>query len=290
MKSYHDCPGRSSRGFTLLELLLAAALTASLVVILLAMATRAIELWERSAGQIEATRIGQRVLDQLEDDLECSGPVEPRVPWLTAQIGGSPGDSSIRLGGGSVGADRYGPGAMVLRLVTANQSLGRADESPLPVVVTYRITRLPVGQEGAAVWLLCRFEADPTASFQSGFDLNADNPSEAGSANSPGEDPGLAPLLRAALGMGVVDFGIRVVAGDETLFPATPDARELTLRGRDGGGGALEIKAMVRILTPRGAARVAAISGGVMVGNAWQAVEQGSVVVTRRIRIVGAGP
>ncbi len=280
-------PGSSSRGFTLLELLLSAALSATLVVFLLMIATRAVELWERSAGRIEAARMGQRVLDQLESDLECAGPLGSSGAWLTAQIGQPLGVPSLRLGGSSVGADRYGPGALTLRMVTSSQALGSAAEPPLPVVVTYRLARLPVGPGGGKVFVLCRIETSPEASFKAGFDLGATPQGEAEPGDLALGGAGLAALLHAALGIGIIDFGVRVVAGDKTLFPASSDAREFALRERGAGQGTLEVEVMVRVLTARGALTVAAIGSGQIAGDWWQAVEQGSVLVTRRVRILG---
>lgn len=289
MISGAEISGSSSRGFTLLELLLSAALTATLVVFLLLIATRAVELWERSAGRIEAARMGQRVLNQLESDLECAGPLGSNGAWLTAQIGQPLGVPSIRLGGSSVGADRYGPGAMTLRMVTSSQALGSAAEPPLPVVVTYRLARLPDGSGGGEVFVLCRIETKPEDSFRAGFDLGATPQGEAETGELGLSSGGLAALLPAALGVGIIDFGVRVVAGDETLFPVSSDAREFALRGRRGGQWTLEVEVVVRVLTARGALAVAAIGSGQITGDWWQAVEQGSVLVTRRVRILGTG-
>ena len=282
-------PRPRPRGFTLLELLLAASLAVVLVAAVLMIATRGTDLWERSAGRAESTNAGQRILDQVERDLQCAGPVEPSDVWLTVRLGEPPGEPSIRLGGVAVGADRFGPGTLVLRMVTRSEVLGPQGETPLPVVVSYRIAQLPIGSGGAPRSVLCRVETKPGDAFKDGFDLSAAQYADAADATEPADAGDLASALGWVIGSGVVDFGLRIVAGNQLVFPVGSDAREIPLQGRRQRQRPLEVELMIRVLTLQGSTAVGALTPGRSAADWWRAVESGSVVITRRVMIVGAG-
>ncbi len=280
-------PRRRPRGFTLLELLLAASLTVVLVAAVLMIATRATDLWDRSAGRAEAINAGQRILDQVARDLQCAGPIKPSDVWLTVRLGEPLGEPSIRLGGETVGADRFGPGALVLRMVTRNEVLGSPGETPLPVVVSYRIAQLPIGPGGTPRSVLCRVETKPEDAFKDGFDLSAAQYADADEPTEPADAGDLASVLEWVIGAGVVDFGLRIVAGHQLVFPVGADAREILLAGQRQGP--LEVELMVRVLTLQGATALGVLAPGRSAADWWRVVESGSVVVTRRVLIVGAG-
>ncbi|MBS0663133.1 MAG: hypothetical protein JSR48_07695 [Verrucomicrobia bacterium] len=276
---------RKPYGFTLLEMLLAAALTAGLVTGLLVAAGRAVEAWERSVGRVEAGRKGQRILDQLESDLACAGRGEPGGVWLAIRLGSPPQGSSVRLGGANVGEDRYGPGVLTLTMATRNQSLGRATETPLPVVASYRIERLSFGVGTDPRYMLCRQEADPSASFLSGFDLAAETSTASGADPAAQGNSATRATLRTVLAIDVVDFGLRVVAGRQVVFPTSEGPTEFVLRDGAVDQRPLAVEAMVRVLSGRGATEIAAIESNRLPGDWWRSAEVDSVVVTRQIRL-----
>lgn len=81
------------RAFTLVELLVAAGVTATLAGLLLALVANTLEVWERTATRLALENRVQTVLDQMAEDLatavwveEVAGAVDPTAPNQIAVV------------------------------------------------------------------------------------------------------------------------------------------------------------------------------------------------------------
>jgi prepilin-type N-terminal cleavage/methylation domain-containing protein len=247
-------------GFTLLELLLAAAITALLAALLLAVASGAMDHWNRTAGRLRAAAEARLGLDQLAQDLESAIFRADGNVWLAATVlpgttlsgqwrqaaasaQGKPGNAhpgTLNLGALPWEEARFGVAGVWLRFFTAkaDTNAGAADLTA-PVAVGYQIIRQNVTSSAASEqrYLLFRGEVRRTKTaggspgvFESGYDLNpAAAPATAYmTPNATAGDPGnlLRPPLGAALVDNVIDFGVRLYVREggnlRLVFPAAP--------------------------------------------------------------------
>jgi len=297
--------------FTLLELLVAAAISVVIMAVLVFMLSRVMSGWDRTQGRLAAETQALHVLELLTLDLQgASGPDGPGI-WLAATIQGADGASGTWVGGvkpeeGSLRPEaepfriaRFGRAGMWLRCITTRRGGEvRSAEPTAPVAVAYQlIRRAPTAGGTQGRYLLYRSEATASATFAAGYDLSAaayTNASDAsGSAGSL-----VSPPLRALLAEDVVDFGVRFgraaqVPGEDgaTLIPLFPKAGGPLDYAVDGDEGVTAPHAprpnvadvLVRMLSPEGARRIAALESGQITGDWWQIAEAESYVFTRRI-------
>jgi type II secretory pathway pseudopilin PulG len=255
-------PAANSRhdGFTLLELLLAASLTALLAGLLLAVVASTMDHWDRSAGRLRVTAEARLGLDQIEQDLQAAIFRANGNVWLAATVlpgttlsgqwrsaaasaQGKPGNANpgtLNLGASSLEEARFGVAGVWLRFFTNKaDSNASATELPAPVAVGYQIIRQNVTSSATSEqrYLLFRAEVRRAKStsgaagvFESGYDLNpAASPATAymtpsGTTGDPGNL--LRPPLSSALVDNVIDFGVRLYVREgenlRLVFPATP--------------------------------------------------------------------
>ncbi len=246
--------------FTLLELLVAAALTALLAALLLGAVSGTMDHWSRTAGRIRVAEEARLGLDQLAQDLGAAifradgnvwlaATVLPDTTlsgqWRAAAAGsqGKPGNAhpgTLNLGALPWEEARFGVAGVWLRFFTIKaDSNADAADLPAPVAVGYQIVRQNVtsGASSEQRYLLFRSEVRRTKTaggapgvFESGYDLDpAAAPATAymapdGTAGDPGNL--LRPPLGAALLDNVVDFGVRFYVREagtlRLIFPAAP--------------------------------------------------------------------
>jgi type II secretory pathway pseudopilin PulG len=271
MKNGINTPGAWRRsGFTLLELLLAATLTALLAALLLMVVAGTMTHWDRTAGRLRAADEARLGLDQLEQDLGAAIFRADGGVWLAATVlpntglsgqwrsatmsaQGKPGNThpgTLNLGGSSWEDARFGVAGVWLRFFTTKADTNAsAAELPAPVAVGYQIIRQNVTSSAASEqrYLLFRAEVRRTKTtsgaagvFESGYDLDpAATPATAymtpsGTTGDPGNL--LRPPLGAALVDNVIDFGIRLYVREggnlRLVFPAAPSS----LGGEPAGG------------------------------------------------------
>jgi type II secretory pathway pseudopilin PulG len=247
-------------GFTLLELLLAASLTALLAGLLLAVVSSTMDHWNRTEGRLRAAAEARLGLDLLAQDLEAAIFRADGNVWLAATIlpgttlsgqwrsatvstQGKPGNAypgTLNLGPSSWEDARFGIAGVWLRFFTTKaDSNASATELPAPVAVGYQIIRQNITSSATAEqrYLLFRAEVRRTKSstgaagvFESGYDLDpAASPATAymGPSGTTGDAGNLLrPPLGAALVDNVIDFGVRLYAREgenlRLVFPATP--------------------------------------------------------------------
>jgi prepilin-type N-terminal cleavage/methylation domain-containing protein len=182
---------RSRKGFTLLELMVAMAITTIIVTVLVSITAIAIDTWNRSRSELRAARQAKSMVDTMARDFEAmvtrSG---NNFEWLVADSGaaGSAGDgplpstNSAQLVFFTAATDRY------------KGNIGKADDLGGDVsCVGYELFwKDPVDQAGTAfkTFVLNRLLVDPKPAFDSllgQIDLAGKFPGTPGSSGSIGD-------------------------------------------------------------------------------------------------------
>lgn len=312
---------RSSRfrAATLIELLVALAITASLVASMLSMSRTLTASWRSASGAVSAQTEARRALDQLQRDLEAAVFSSSGVAFAVDTVGGpdetilwelpSPDRRKPVAASWDPERDRFGWGGVWLRFFTSNGGT-RA--------VSYKIVRrTPTTNTGPgqARYYLYRGHVRAEKTFQAGYDLAAP-------VYNPGFSPGgpvrvgdaaeiQRPRRDSLLANHVVDFGVRLYwrapAGggaleDVRIFPLSgtqmhrappfpgdvPAPYDLVeAQGFPPHATANRIPdfavIVLRVLTDEGAQRLADYENGLIEGDWWDIVEAHSKVFTRRV-------
>lgn len=306
------------RAFTLVELLVAAGISAFLASLMVTIIAQAAELSTRSAERLHGEAVARGIFTRIEDDLTAAvrqdGSISAAIvdhvselaPTIWEEDSHAKPDGPISLrSSGSLAESRFGVGGTWLRLVTT-RTAPNADPASVsaPVAVAYRIARrrrLPT--DPMVSYMLCRSEVRPAAgsstgpgTLETGYALTADG--YAADAMAVPGDPGTlaVPLVDAAdspvIADGVIDFGLRGYARDPT---AINGLRQLLPDPEAGDSLQPEIvDVMLRILTDTGVQRIARFESGQsadVTGEAWWALAvANSHVFIRRIVIVAGNP
>jgi prepilin-type N-terminal cleavage/methylation domain-containing protein len=244
------------RGFTLLELLVAATVGVLVAGGALAVVDNALAWQERTAGRGQASAAANRVLDQVAADLQAAcrrdgagiglaatildGAVNSGL-WEPGSRQKPPG--AVMVGGDDIAVMRFGVGGVWLRFFAQVPDAAAIDESKaaLPRAVAYQIIRRrPPGITVAAParYVLHRSvvraaeAAGRPGSWESGWDLDpaADaNYTDPAAVNDGAVTGDPYSVVRPAaaenlLAIDVVDFGVRLLARDaggtrQVLFP-----------------------------------------------------------------------
>ncbi|TVR50597.1 MAG: type II secretion system protein [Puniceicoccaceae bacterium] len=290
---------KRTQGFTLLELLIATAVTAMLVTLMLTVAVSLMNVWNRSTGALDASTEARLALDQLTIDLQNSWapptgtgmsaavltdlrppPVNWGGPggrgWVTAgpltQHLKPDGANTLRLLEPRIENTRWGRGGVWLRFFTTGEEGIRA--------VSYQIARRNVtaAPDSTIRYILFRKVSSSTAVFTSdgGFDLDSSVYEELEGTN-----------LNYFAGANVIDFGVRfyvwtieTVQGEPTnvlrlIFPADIDGRLSDAQSdlvNNANLGVVEpawwdrypdvVDIFIRVLTPEGARLIDALETG----------------------------
>jgi len=260
----------AARSFTLVELLVAGAITVVLAALTLAAVSALLQQWNRASGRLAAAVQARLALDQLALDLQgalfradgnvwLAATVLPDTShsgrWLAAAVvaQGKPGNASARtlnLAAPTLADARCGVAGVWLRFFTTKPDTGAttADLSA-PVAVGYQLVRQGVTSSATAEprYLLFRAEVRRTrtssgapGTFESGYNLDpaASPATPYQTANATAGDPGnlLRPPLGSVLADNVIDLGVRLYVrergGLRLIFPARP-----ATAGDDPSGG-----------------------------------------------------
>jgi prepilin-type N-terminal cleavage/methylation domain-containing protein len=287
---------RIENGFTLLELLVAAAITLVLAGIMLSVAAGALVAWRRAQGMQDTAVAASLALDLLERDLQSAMVRNDTNVWLASDVINSTGQlavhgwfvtGAIKPAGAQsqqllpsgpapqIEEARFGLSGCWLRFFTGKlDTNGTGRDLSAPSAVAYQILRRQIGATGGeARYRLFRADVRQTASgsgrpgtFQSGYDITLGNYATASSTQG---DAGtvLAPALADALADNVVDFGlwfyVRTSNGDlQRIYPTTN--ADLSWRMPQGGVVPQVADVMLRVLTQDGATQVNAIESGLV--------------------------
>ena len=248
-----------SAAFTILELLVALAITLLMAGLMLVVTTNTMGLWRRQQAIHTGAAAARQVLDQLERDLQTAMYRRDSNHWLAADIldtgsalanhgwlvstglmkpaaGGSllPLPAPDSSGISRIETARFGLSGVWLRFVATNVESGGS----LPVVVAYQVARRPVTGDAIASnpapvrYNLYRSAVSDADSIGSGYDVTAsaynstsNTPSGVSSTTYRQPRNVTNPSHANLLASNVVDFGCWLYARDSTgelvrLFPA----------------------------------------------------------------------
>lgn len=297
---------RSTRAFTVLEMLLAAGITALLAGVMLAVVINTLNGWSRTQGALSTESQARLVLDQLALDLESALNRPDGGTWLALTVQNDNGASgqwvaaaanakptttdsldplAARLNPpGQIVDARFGTAGVWLRLVAATPTTSAsANEPNAPAAVAYQIvrSRVTTSTDAEAHYVLFRSEVKPSVTFAGGYDL--------ASASLPYASSLRTPTLSQALADHVIDFGLWLYQrqGNGTLQRIFPTDNSAGTVGFPSSAGVFPDVAdvMIRVLTPEGARKIQALETNAAGGVWWAIAEQNSKVFTRRITL-----
>ncbi|MBN38728.1 MAG: hypothetical protein CMI29_09725 [Opitutae bacterium] len=210
-----------SKGFTLLELLVAVAVTGLLAAMLLNITTQVLTTQTKATGELETNQAAQFILDRIQEDLQCAVYRNDGSVWFAATIledtsnssmwepdeRGKPFSRSLRIKAGDwdgpdgevdeiVNANnqwpliesRFGVGGTWLRFFTQSPELDPNSETTGGVrAVGYQLIRYGLTGSETSKPRYQLFRSDVTAeeTFEAGYDLNPIN-GEYGTAAADG--------------------------------------------------------------------------------------------------------
>ena len=239
------------RAFTLLELLVAAVITAVLAGFIVVIVSNVSGFWTRTAGKLSTEAQARLVLDQLTQDLSSAHYRDDGNVWLAADVLGATSTSGLwqpaaanakPAGGVSLAmtapklADaRFNTAGVWLRFFTTkrgNNLAADATSFSAPVAVGYQIIRrfsAPSALNTRTAYVLHRAEARPAAAggrpgvLESGYNITAAayTTSTAGTNNgaTTGDPrsiqvPGSRSNFSSVIADNVIDFGVRAYVRD----------------------------------------------------------------------------
>ena len=300
-------PGRSD-GFTLLEVLVASALTALIAGVLLVVVATTLGNWNRTQGRLRAASQAQRVLDQLERDLQGALWRDDGAAWFIATVqpsssvssewiaGGKSIDASLDLMSESMSESRFGVAGVWLRFFTTRPGTDpRTGDSAAPVAVGYQIVRRAKTHSGSEIgYYLYRSEITAAATQAAGYDLTGDAFATVSTVEGAAGNL-ITPPARYLIAENVVDFGVTLyapvtdIAGSSSVACVFPlSATDLEYRASPRRLPCI-VDVMIRVLTDEGARRIAALETHRLDGDWWRIAEANSYTFTRRIAILARG-
>ncbi|MFA6288379.1 MAG: prepilin-type N-terminal cleavage/methylation domain-containing protein [Opitutaceae bacterium] len=249
----------TARGFTIIELLVATAITALLMTLMVTIITGVTKSWNSSSGKLTSGGQARLILDQITKDLQCAIFRSDGNTWLSARIlsdttttGNSgtetwvsgtntkpyanstdlaaTGSSVAASDKGSMAAARFGKAGAWLRFFTTQPgtNTGSNDNLSAPVAVGYRIMREPVTTNNSSTvrYMLYRGQVSPTNTFAAGYDLNDTTATHYPVPTAQPADGGTVaslywPARKEVLAENVVDFGVRMYVKETTVAGGT---------------------------------------------------------------------
>lgn len=290
---------RPSRGVTLIELMIALAITLGLTAVMLSVTTGTLNVWHRAQDAFTTDTEAKLVLDLLDRDLKAALYRSTGDTWLAVDVLTTPdllsnhgwrttgiikpatGESQNLLPppvngvSSSVADSRFALSGAWLRFLTSNVEAKSSDNpgGSLPVAVSYQIARRPVSGSVSATnpasirYTLFRSAVANDITFATGADVLS-----AGYASSSAGSPAARsarsltnPNVADAIASNVIDFGVwlyvRNSAGDlERIFPTT--SADVTHAAANSADFPEVADVMVRVLTEAGAQAIESIESG----------------------------
>jgi type II secretory pathway pseudopilin PulG len=302
------------RAFTVVELLVAAAITAVIASLMLSLVSNVLGGWNRSHGTLETEAQARLALDQIAQDIQgalfrndgnvwLAATIEDNTAtsglWLAAAANAKPSSVSIDPTTTALADARFGLAGVWLRLITARPSADATSTAPsTPAAVGYQLIRaLPptATTGGEAHYVLYRAEVSAANTFAAGYNLD---PTAGGYLTASVTDGNAGNLLSPPplrfIADNVVDFGVRLYTRDAStgaltlVFPVSstdlthlakspPTATTLADRFPDVAD------VMLRVLTPQGVQQISALEAGTITGDWWTIATANSRVFTRRV-------
>jgi hypothetical protein len=285
--------GRRRCGFTVLELLVAAAITVVLAGMMLSVTSVTLRLWRTNQDAFLADAESKLVLDQIERDLHAAMFRNDAQPWFAVDVinaagsltthgwvSGSPmkpasSESQAVLPPGEDGRDpkisdaRFGLSGAWLRFVTTPIDAAGS----LPATVSYQLVRRPVSgsvtnasNPAEIRYALFRSVAATDTTFSTGYNVLAGYGSTSASAPATRSARSITnPNNADVVATNVVDFGVWLYRRDNSgslirVFPASNSSYSYTGLGAADFPRVVDV--FVRILTEQGARQIEAIERG----------------------------
>lgn len=277
-----------SKGFTIVELLVAVGVTTLLVSLMLGIVVNITKAWNRSSGSLEGGNQARMVLDQMASDLQAAIMRRDNNIWLAATIqqASSPDWEGAAYNTANIPTTtsplpsleeyRFGPYGVWLRFFTTVPDENATVDDPstpgvderlstlsAPRAVAYQIVRLPVVVGSSEIrYQMFRSEVPPHVTFAQGYDL-------LGASYTTTDTNGSLAVRRPnrttdLIANNVVDFGVRILGeNDAVLFPrSATDEFLATATAPSGGEGAnigfpKAIEIFIRVLSAEGADELA---------------------------------
>src|SRR5471032_2596498 len=203
---------KARRAFTILELLVAASITALLAGFIINLVANVTGMWTRTSGRLATETQARLVLDQLALDLSSARFQDDGNVWFAANIVNATSNSglwvnaltannvkpnnanSLVLGSANLSDDRFGLAGVWLRFFTTSRgsnTLAAPTTASAPVAVGYQIIRRFTSTNPnslTAAYLLHRSEVRPTAinsrigTLEAGFNITTANYTTSSSA------------------------------------------------------------------------------------------------------------
>ncbi len=326
MKKNKLLSGGSTRAaFTIIELLVAVAVTALMVSLMLTIVVNVLGGWNRSSGTLSSGNQARTVMDLVSSDLQSAIMRRDGNVWLVATIqtaasgwtGGSkptatassasatngslfipPFPSPITNPPTSIEDYRFGQGGVWLRMFSTVPDTNTSTATlSAPRAVSYKIVRQNVtGSGNESRYMLYRSEIAPDLTFATGYDLfgSAYYSGAAGIIRTPNAD--------SLVANNVIDFGVRFLKsnGSNQLIPIFPASTSdlcfaaTSDSNKVGPGQEASPKRdfptvadiFIRILTDEGATKLANLESGAVTAETWWEIAlANSRVYTRRVEI-----
>jgi type II secretory pathway pseudopilin PulG len=311
------------KGFTIIELLVAASVTALMVSLMLTIVVNVMGGWTRSTGNLTSGNQARTVLDIISRDLQSAIFKRNGDVWLAATIQASgtgaawnnsdkpnvveiPPIPTTGVLPSLEDSYKFGQAGVWLRFFATIPGSNAITDISAPRAISYQIIRSSVsGNSDEQSYMLHRSEVSPQDTFNNGYDLY----------NNSGiyyTGPIRDPNISAVIANNVVDFGVRCLSRNsvngllELTFPDTDSKSFAASSTSKTGQLASEnspvvnfpqvIEVFVRILTDEGAQQIANLEADpqritrpskyATDAEYWTAiVDANSRVYTRRIEI-----
>jgi hypothetical protein len=298
---------KARQSFTLVEVVVAVAITAVLMTTALTVVVRVLTLWERSAGRLQVESQARLILDQLEADLTSIVWRRDGGRWLFASIQPDPdvgghagmagedwtGTAKPGAAGGSLRLEpdlrqcRFGQAGVWLQFFTVAPV--SAGDLRAPAAVAYQLVRRTVGGETPS-YQLFRSQVPARVCATAGYHLGPGSVYEQGDATPDSPGNLRRPPVDSLLATDVLDFGVRFSREqtDGSIRWLFPTAGAMAYEARGHAAFPTQVEVFVRLARPEGLRRLGRWERGEAVapdGEWWRCAEDDSLVFARWIRL-----
>ncbi|MBL62264.1 MAG: hypothetical protein CMI30_02540 [Opitutae bacterium] len=245
MKPQKPTPASISRGFTILELMVALVVTGILAAMLLNISSGVLDTYEETTGELDSHLQARFALDQLTEDLQAAVSRHDGKVWLAVTVRrdeeltgqwigdkqSKPQEASLSLNQDRIQDCRYGFAGVWLRLITLSPDSLTSETGAR--AVSYLIDRRPINKSNSSAsdcrYTLFRGDVSPENSIEAGFNLHPVNGDYTEKGGGDSRDAGQVknPASENGLVDNVIDFGVRLYVKDSEsttglrlVFPA----------------------------------------------------------------------
>jgi type II secretory pathway pseudopilin PulG len=304
------------RAFTVVEILVAVAITAALITVIITVTQSVLNVWNVSTGKLSTSNQARVVLDQLSLDFQ-SVVLDRSVSnaqWIRAEIQGATalsgmtnedwsgttkpsGSDSLDLDPSfQAGADftdsRFGQRGLWLQFISVAADLNtNLPNTSAPRAISYQIVRRSNSSSASdlPVYQLYRSELDSVDTFTRGYNLGNSTAYPDDIANPP-VTVLRKPTENELIGNNVIDYGVRFRDNiGAYIFPTSATDRIFVAGNGIASAGALKVgyphsvDIYVRILTEEGVKKIQSVERSGSSAAWWQVALENSNVYVRSV-------